>query len=153
MVGIGPARGRTVMKMDHMTERAVKQELPELWNLLNATFHADWRDDFESADSALAEALIGYSPPDLSRVHHEVSGLLAGHHTDEHFSRFFDVSGADLWVESELGISGRAFAELLHTLTSGPLDQDRPTVNPAMRGLGTMERPHGPHDSPEGMVD
>lgn len=95
----------------------MKQELPELWNLLNATFHADWRDDFASARDALDDGLSGYTPAGRSLIHREVSGVLAAAPTGAELAHLFEVSGADLWVDSEFGMTGQEFAQLLWTLT------------------------------------
>ncbi|NQX23800.1 hypothetical protein [Curtobacterium sp. VKM Ac-2852] len=108
-----------MVEIDRLTESAMKQEFPELWNLLNATFHADWRDDFASARDALDDSLSGYTTAGRGLIHQEVSGVLAAAPTGAELAHLFEVSGADLWVDSEFEMTDQAFAHLLWTLTDG----------------------------------
>ncbi len=100
-----------------LTSAEVKRGAPALWNLLNAVFHADWRDDFDSARKALEADLSRYGSPDKQLVHEEAGELLANDLTDSQAEHFLELSGADLWIESELHMSGRAFARLIFDLT------------------------------------
>lgn len=106
-----------IVKIDEITSREMRQELPELWNLLNATYHADWRDDFGSARAALTDSLGGYPLEGLRMIHSEVSQVIDLAPTDAQLMRFFEVAGADLWVESELHMSGHQFLRLLADLS------------------------------------
>lgn len=105
------------MDLRRLTSADVKSGAPALWNLLNAVFHADWRDDFDSAREALEADLSQYGDPDRQLVHGEVAELLANDVTDSQVERFFEVSGADLWIQSELHMNGREFARLIFDLT------------------------------------
>lgn len=106
------------MDFANLTSADVKQGAPALWNLLNAVFHADWRDDFGSAREALEEDLSQYGDPDRQLVHDEAAELLANNVTDAEVAHFLELSGADLWIGSELQMSGRDFARLIFDLTA-----------------------------------
>lgn len=105
------------MELAKLTGARMKREAPALWNLLNAVYHVDWRDDFDSAKTALEADLAQYGNPDRYLVHEEVARLLASDLTDAQIEQFLELSGADLWIESELRMSGRTFVRLLFDLT------------------------------------
>lgn len=111
--------GSRRMSMDprKLTSAEAKRGAPALWTLLNAVFHADWRDDFDSARKALEADLSRYRNPDRQLLHEEAAELLANDVTDSQAEHFLELSGADLWIESELHMSGRAFARLIFDLT------------------------------------
>lgn len=105
------------MNPRELTNADVKRGAPALWTLLNAVFHADWRDDFDSAREALEADLSRYGDPDRQFAHEEAAELIADDVTDSQAEHFLELSGADLWIESELHMSGRAFARLIFDLT------------------------------------
>ncbi len=103
-----------------LTSAVVERGAPALWNLLNAVFHADWRDDFDSAREALEADLSRYGNPDRQLVHEDAAELFANDVTDSQVEHFLEFSAADLWIESELHMSGRGFARLIFDLTEDP---------------------------------
>lgn len=106
------------MDLTNVTEADVERDAPGRWNLLNAVFHADWRDDFEDARAALDDDLLQYTGRSKERVHDEVAGLLATGVTDTQIQDFFEASGADLWIGSEMGMSAREFARHIFDTTA-----------------------------------
>ena len=95
----------------------IKREASALRSLLNAVYHADWRDDFGSAREALENDLRQYGDPDKQLVHEEAAALIADGVTNSQVEQFLESSGADLWIQSELPGNARAFARLIFDLT------------------------------------
>lgn len=106
------------MDLTNVTEADVERDAPGLWNLLNAVFHADWRDDFDDARAALDDDLLRYTGRSKEQVHDEVAGLLVTGVTDTQIQDFFEASGADLWVVPEMGMSARQFAQRIFDMTA-----------------------------------
>lgn len=74
----GPAFDRCREQEDEheasrITNAEVKRGAPALRNLLNAVFHTDWRDDFDSAREALEADLSRYGDSDRQLVHEEAA--------------------------------------------------------------------------------